>query len=131
MHFSVTIDVPRIEDGLRFYRDALGLAEVARPIPTYVILDCGGSHVGLMEKAAGTVPAKGSGDVRRYERHWTPVHIDFHVEDFGIALAKVLDAGAKCENRFEGGGRPAIAFCSDPFGNGFCIVGPNAGSASG
>lgn len=131
MHYSVTIDVPRIEDGLRFYRDALGLAEVARPIPAYVILDCGGSHVGLMEKAAGTVPAKGSGDVRRYERHWTPVHIDFHVEDFGIALAKVLDAGAKCENRFEGGGRPAIAFCSDPFGNGFCIVGPNAGSASG
>ena len=127
MHFSVTIDVPRIDEGLRFYRDALGLVEVGRPIATYVILDCGGSQVGLIEKPAGTAPAKGSGDVRRYERHWTPVHIDFHVDDFEIALAKVLDAGAKCEQRFDGGGRPAIAFCSDPFGNGFCIVGPRAG----
>ena len=126
MQFSVTIDVPQIE-GLRFYRDALGLVEVARPVATYVILDCGGSQVGLIEKPAGTVPAKGSGDVRRYERHWTPVHIDFHLDDFEIALAKVLNAGAKCEQRFEGGSRPAIAFCSDPFGNGFCIVGSRAG----
>jgi catechol 2,3-dioxygenase-like lactoylglutathione lyase family enzyme len=127
MQFSVTIDVPQIDEGLRFYRDALGLVEVARPVATYVILDCGGSQVGLIEKPAGTVPAKGSGDVRRYERHWTPVHIDFHLDDFEIALAKVLNAGAKCEQRFEGGSRPAIAFCSDPFGNGFCIVGSRAG----
>lgn len=127
MKFSVTIDVPQIDEGLRFYRDALGLVEVARPVATYVLLDCGASQVGLMEKPAGTVPAKGSGDVRRYERHWTPVHIDFHVDDFEIALAKVLNAGAKCEQKFEGGDRPAIAFCSDPFGNGFCIVEARAG----
>ena len=131
MQYSVTIDVPGLDEGLRFYRDALGLVEVARPIPTYVILDCGGSHVGSIEKAAGTVPAKGSGDVRRYERHWTPVHIDFHVDDFESALAKVLSAGAKCEHRFEGEGRPPIAFCSDPFGNGFCILGPRAGTPQG
>ncbi|WP_195180357.1 VOC family protein [Mesorhizobium sp. INR15] len=77
-----------------------------------------------MEKAAGTLPAKGSTDVRRYERHWTPLHIDFHVGDFEISLARVMSAGAKCEEKFEGGGRPTIAFCSDPFGNGFCILGP-------
>jgi predicted enzyme related to lactoylglutathione lyase len=79
-------------------------------------------------KAARHCPGEGLGRCRRYERHWTPVHIDFHVDDFEIALAKVLDAGATCEQRFEGGARPAIAFCSDPFGNGFCIVGPRAGS---
>ena len=122
MNYSVTIDVPKLEDGLRFYRDALGLTEVVRPIATYVILDCGGSRVGLIEKPAGTKPARGSEDLRRYERHWTPVHIDFHVENLEIALAKLLKAGAKCEQKFEGGSRPAIAFCSDPFGNGFCIV---------
>ena len=76
-----------------------------------------------MEKAAGTQPAKGSDDVRRYERHWTPVHIDFHVDDFEPTLAAALAAGAICEQRFEVAGRPPIAFCSDPFGNGFCIVG--------
>ena len=122
MKFSVTIDVPLIEAGLRFYRDALGIVEVSRPIPTYVTLDCGGSEIGLMEKPAGTVPAKGSDDVRRYERHWTPVHIDFHVENFEEALAKVSDACAKCENKFAIHGRTPIACCSNQFGNGYCIL---------
>lgn len=125
MQYSVTVDVPQIDAGLSFYRDALGLTEVARPIPAYVVLDCGGAHLGLIEKAAGTRPAPGSDDVRRYERHWTPVHIDFQVEDFEGALARALAAGARCEQKFDGGHRPAIAFCSDPFGNGFCLMGPH------
>jgi len=100
--------------------------EVSRPVATYVILKCGSSQIGLIEKPAGTKPAKGSNDVRRYERHWTPVHIDFHVDDFEDVLVKALNAGAICEQKFEGGGRPPIAFCSDPFGNGFCIIGNKA-----
>ena len=128
MKYSVSIDVPRLDEGLQFYRDALGLAELARPVPTYVILACGNSRIGLIEKAAGTRPAKGADDVRRYGRHWTPVHIDFHVDDFDASLAKAVKGGATCEQKFEGGARPPIAFCSDPFGNGFCIVGTKAGS---
>lgn len=126
MKYSVTIDVPSLEAGLRFYRDALGLAEVARPAPSYVLLACGEQQIGLIEKAAGTKPAKGAKDVRRYERHWTPVHIDFHVEDLETVLAKAVAAGALCEQRFQAGGYPPIAFCSDPFGNGFCLVGAKA-----
>jgi catechol 2,3-dioxygenase-like lactoylglutathione lyase family enzyme len=128
MNYSVTIDVPEIDAGLKFYRDALGLAEVARPFPTYVVLQCGSAKIGLMEKHAGTKPAKGSDDMRRYERHWTPVHIDFHVKDFEGTLAKALSAGAICEQKFDGGPRPPVAFCSDPFGNGFCIIGTKAGT---
>ncbi|MEO5867014.1 MAG: VOC family protein [Sphingomonas sp.] len=124
MQYSVSIDVPQIDEGLAFYRDALGFSEIARPIPIYVILKCGDSRIGIMEKKAGTKPAKGADDVRRYERHWTPVHIDFHVDDFDAFLEKALNAGAKCEQKFEGGGRPTTAFCSDPFGNGFCVIGP-------
>jgi catechol 2,3-dioxygenase-like lactoylglutathione lyase family enzyme len=128
MKYSVTIDVPQLDEGLRFYRDALGLTEVARPIPTYAILKYGDARIGLMEKSAGTKPAKGADDVRRYERHWTPVHIDFHVDDFETALANAVSAGAKCEQKFEGGARPPVAFCSDPFGHGFCIIGLNKGN---
>ena len=124
MNYSVSIDVPDLEDGLRFYRDALGLPEVARPIPTYVILKCGDAQIGLIEKAAGSKPAQGSDDVRRYERHWTPVHIDFHVDDFEAVLASLVNAGAKIEQKFAGGAHAPIAFCSDPFGNGFCVLGP-------
>jgi catechol 2,3-dioxygenase-like lactoylglutathione lyase family enzyme len=128
MKYSVSIDVPRLDEGLRFYRDALGLTEVARPVATYDILKCGNSQIGLIEKSAGTKPAKGADDVRRYDRHWTPVHIDFHVDDFDAFLAKAVEAGAKCEQKFAGGARPPIAFCSDPFGNGFCVVGARAGT---
>jgi catechol 2,3-dioxygenase-like lactoylglutathione lyase family enzyme len=123
MKYSVSIDVPLLDEGLRFYRDALGLAEIARPMATYVILECGNSQIGLIQKSAGSKPARGTDEVRRYERHWTPVHIDFHVDDFAAFLAKAVNAGAKCEQKFEGGGRPPIAFCSDPFGNGFCVLG--------
>jgi catechol 2,3-dioxygenase-like lactoylglutathione lyase family enzyme len=123
VRYSVTIDVPKLDEGLKFYRDALGLPEVARPFPTYVVLKCGDASIGLMEKAAGSKPAPGSDDVRRYERHWTPVHIDFHVEDFDAFLAKALAAGAICEQKYEIAGRPPIAFCADPFGNGFCVIG--------
>jgi catechol 2,3-dioxygenase-like lactoylglutathione lyase family enzyme len=123
MNYSASIDVPSLDEGLRFYRDALGLVEVARPVATYVVLKCGSSQIGLIEKQAGTKPAKGSNDVRRYERHWTPVHIDFHVDDFDGVLAKAVNAGASCEQEYRLADRPPVAFCSDPFGNGFCIIG--------
>ncbi|HTT96842.1 MAG TPA: VOC family protein [Rhizomicrobium sp.] len=126
MKYSVSIDVPNIEEGLKFYRDALGFAEVRRPIPIYVVLQCGDAKIGLMEKAAGTKPATSSDDVRRYERHWTPVHIDFDVDDFEGFLTKAINAGAVVEQKYVIDGRPPIAFCSDPFGNGFCVVGPSA-----
>ena len=126
MKYSVSIDVPRLDDGLRFYRDALGFAEIARPVPTYAILECGNAQIGLIEQLAGSKPAKGTDEVRHYERHWTPVHIDFHVDDFEAFLAEAVKAGAQCEQKFEVVGRPPIAFCSDPFGNGFCVVGTTA-----
>jgi catechol 2,3-dioxygenase-like lactoylglutathione lyase family enzyme len=125
VRYSVSIDVPHLDDGLRFYRDALGLVEVARPIGTYVVLACGDARIGLIEKPSGSTPAPRAQDVRRYERHWTPVHIDFHVDDFEAFLAKAVNAGGICEQKFEGGGRQPIAFCSDPFGNGFCVMGPS------
>ena len=130
MKYSVSIDVPKLEDGVRFYLDVFGLTEIARPIPTYALLKCGEAQIGIMEKAAGTKPAKGSDDIRRYERHWTPVHIDFHVDDFEAVLARALNAGANCEQKHVIPGRPPIAFCSDPFGNGFCIVGTQSVESS-
>lgn len=115
--------MPSIADGLRFYRDAFGFVETARPVEGYAVLQCGDAQLGLLEKPAGTKPAPGTEDVRRYERHWTPVHIDFTVEDFDVALDAAVAAGAKCEQKFAGGDHPPVAFCCDPFGNGFCIIG--------
>jgi predicted enzyme related to lactoylglutathione lyase len=128
MKYTVLIDVPSLDEGAAFYAQAFGFVESARPMEGYAVLKCDDSEIGLLEKAAGTHPAKGSSDVRRYERHWTPVHTDFYVDDFEAVLANVVDAGGKCEQKFEGGKHAPIAFCSDPFGNGFCVVGKKPGS---
>jgi catechol 2,3-dioxygenase-like lactoylglutathione lyase family enzyme len=127
MKYSVSIDVPNLDEGLRFYRDAFGYNEAARPVESYAIARCGESEIGLLEKAPGSKPAMGSDDVRRYERHWTPVHVDFYVEDFDAVLGAAISAGAKSEQKFDGGNHPPVAFCSDPFGNGFCIIGKKPG----
>ena len=123
MKYSVSIDVPDLEKGLSFYREAFGFEEVSRPIEGYVVLKSGESEIGLLEKAPGTSPAESTTDLRRYARHWTPVHIDFYVEDFAAVLSRAVDAGATCERKFDGGSHPPVAFCSDPFGNGFCLIG--------
>lgn len=123
MKYMVTIDVPLLSDGITFYAKALGFTEESRPFPTYAVLRNGDVRIGIMEKKAGSCPAKGSDDVRRYERHWTPVHIDFHPNDFTRTVTDAESAGAVIEERFEGGDHPPVAFCSDPFGNGFCIIG--------
>jgi predicted enzyme related to lactoylglutathione lyase len=123
MKVSVSIDVPSIDDGLKFFREAFGFVEFSRPHPGYAMLKAGEAMIGLLAKPAGSSPAEGSTDVRRYERHWTPVHIDFRVEEFEASLTRALEAGAKSEQVHRVPGYPPVAFCSDPFGHGFCIVG--------
>jgi len=124
MKVIVSLDVPSIDEGLKFFGEAFGFVETSRPHPGYAVISAGDSTIGLLAKPAGSLPAPGSDDVRRYERHWTPVHIDFRVDDFEAALERALSAGAKSEQVHRVEGYPPVAFCSDPFGHGFCIVGP-------
>ena len=123
MKITASIDVPSLEEGLKFFGGAFGFVETSRPHPGYSVLTLGDSTLGLLAKPAGTSPARGSDDVRKYERHWTPVHLDFRVEDFEATLQKAVNAGAKAEQIHRVSGYPPVAFCSDPFGHGFCIVG--------
>ncbi|MBX3230497.1 MAG: VOC family protein [Labilithrix sp.] len=120
----VSIDVPDLEAGLRFYGGVFGFVETARPFPTMAILDANNATVCMHAKAAGSKPAPAGDDVRRYERHWTPVHLDLHVEDFDASLARVGAEGGSIEAEYRDMGPRPVAFCSDPFGNGFCILGP-------
>jgi predicted enzyme related to lactoylglutathione lyase len=119
----VSIDVPDLAAGLQFYGSVFGFAETARPFATMAILDANNVTVCMHEKAAGSRPLPAGGDVRRYQRHWTPVHLDLHVGDFDAALGKVRAGGGTIENEFRSQGPKPAAFCSDPFGNGFCVIG--------
>lgn len=120
----VSIDVPDLEAGLRFYGSVFGFVETARPFPTMAILDANNLTVCMHEKAGGTTPSPEGADVRRYERHWTPVHLDLHVRDLDAVLVKVRAEGGAIEKEFRTQGPRPVAFCSDPFGNGFCVIGP-------
>ncbi len=125
VHFS--IDVPELEAGLRFYRAVFGFVETARPFPTMAVLDGNNTTVCVHEKQAGSKSSSAGAERRRYERHWTPVHLDLHVEDFDVVLDKVRAEGGAIENEFRTQGPMPAAFCSDPFGNGFCVIGERAG----
>ena len=122
----LSIDVPNLESGLRFYGNVFGFREKARPFATMAILDANNLTVCMHEKATGTKSSPGGSDVRRYERHWTPVHIDVHVEDLDAALEKIRAEGGLVETEYRTEGPMPVAFCSDPFGNGFCVIGEGA-----
>ena len=119
---SVSVDVPSLEEGLRFYSEAFGFVKTSEPYPGVVVVRSGDAQLLLLAKSTGSAPCAHTDERRHYDRHWTPVHIDFHVDDFHTVLANALAAGAKQEQVFHVPGRPAVAFCSDPFGHGFCLI---------
>ena len=123
LEIEICVDVPDLGQGERFYREAFGFTKVAAPYPGVAVLKAGDCKITLLEKREQSKPSPNTQDVRRYERHWTPVHMDFHVEDFRAALRRALNAGAIQEQVFEDDADGSIAFCPAPFGHGFCLLG--------
>jgi uncharacterized glyoxalase superfamily protein PhnB len=82
------------------------------------------SAIYLLQKDAGSAPWDGSpaGQARRYERHWTPVHLDFVVSDAAAAVDRAVAAGARLEQPIEALAFGRFAVLADPFGNGFCLI---------
>ena len=119
---SVSIDVPSLAEGLRFYGAVFGFEMVSEPYPGVAVLRTEGAQLLLLAKSADTCPCPAPNAARRYERHWTPVHVDFHIDEFREILQRAIGAGAIQEQLFEIPGRPSVAFCSDPFGHGFCLI---------
>ena len=46
------IDVPGLDEGVRFYGQAFGFVESARPMQGYAVIECDGLEIGLLEKFA-------------------------------------------------------------------------------
>lgn len=120
MNLLINIDVEDLDKGTRFYCEALGL-RIGRRFDGWVELVGAGAPVYLLPKAAGT-EAFPKGVKRTYERHWTPVHLDFVVPDIGEALRRALAAGATLERDVTNHAYGKLALLADPFGNGFCLI---------
>ena len=119
---NISIDVPSLAEGVRFYSEAFGFSRVAEPVPGVAVMKLVAAMVCLLEKKAGTKPSPHTDDLRRYERHWTPVHLDIHVDDLAEARERAVRAGAVVEQSFVNPEHGSAAFCCDPFGHGFCLI---------
>jgi catechol 2,3-dioxygenase-like lactoylglutathione lyase family enzyme len=119
MRVLVNIGVPELAPAVQFYCAALGL-QLNRVIDGDVAELTGGSYLlYLLQKPAGSQMAS---TMRDYGRHWTPVHVDFVVDDLEGATKRALEAGAQQESGcVEWMGSKCISF-SDPFGHGFCLI---------
>lgn len=122
MQFLANIDVDDLAEAIQFYRSAFGL-RVGRTFGANGVEMLGSSApIYLLVKAAGSEPTAAKADVRRYDRHWTPVHLDFVVEDLEPAVQRALDAGARLEAPISTSTWGKLALMADPFGHGFCFV---------
>lgn len=122
IRLSLSIDVPSLAEGIAFYCSAFGFSKKSEPAPGVAVLEGLQIELWLLEKQAGSQPSPNTQDRRNYERHWTPVHLDFTVDDLRAAVQRVEALGAKREQSFEDAEHGSAVFCSDPFGHGFCLL---------
>lgn len=120
MTVLLNIDVPDAETATTFYTAAFGLTLGRRFGSDFVELLGWPAPVYLLTKQAGTLGA--GGDRRRYDRHWTPLHLDVVVDDVDAAVARAVSAGAILEAAARDTPYGRIAMLADPFGHGFCLL---------
>ena len=118
----VNIDVDDLEKGIRFYTGALGLRIGRRFTGGGIELVGAEAPIYLLVAAPGSAPFRGAAQARDYGRHWTPVHLDFAVEDIDAAVAGAVAAGATVELPISQHPYGKLAVLSDPFGHGFCLI---------
>jgi predicted enzyme related to lactoylglutathione lyase len=118
----VNIDVPDLQPAVDFYQAAVGV-RLSRFLDDDVAeLVYGSSTLYLLRKTDGARATPEERQARVFERHWTPVHVDFVVDDIDEAVARATAAGATLESDcIEWRGSRCVTF-SDPFGHGFCLI---------
>ena len=118
----INLDVDDLDKAVAFYAAAIGLTPVRRLGNFAVELSGAQAPVFLLQKAPATPAFAGAAILRDYARHWTPVHLDFLVEEIEEALGRAVRAGARVESAVEGHSWGRMAVMADPFGNGFCLI---------
>ena len=123
MELLINIDVDDIEKATAFYQTGLDLRIGRRLFGGSVIEMLGASaKIYLLAKSAGSSASSSAALTRDYRRHWTPVHLDFVVENITAAVQRASAAGAILEGEIQAHKWGRLAIMSDPFGHGFCFV---------
>ena len=116
----ICIDVPDLARAVAFYTGAFGWGSVAHD--GFVELVGAPVPIDILPRPAGSTTAPPANVARTYERHWTPLHLDFVVDDVDAVVARAVSLGARLE-----AGPIDLPFArsaqlSDPFGHGLCIL---------
>ncbi len=120
MDVLVNIDVPDLARAVAFYTAAFGLEVTRRFGQEGAELGGWPARLYLLQKPEGSLGAGAS--PRRYDRHWTPVHLDVVVEDVEAALTRAVAAGARAETQIRTANWGKLVVLADPFGHGFCLI---------
>jgi predicted enzyme related to lactoylglutathione lyase len=121
VQFLVNLDVDDLDNAIAFYaaafelrpgrRFAFGVEMLGGPAPIY-----------LLAKQAGTAASARTEQQRTYARHWTPLHLDWVVEDIDAAVQRAVTARARLEEPVSTHAWGRLAPMADPFGHGFCFI---------
>ena len=121
MNALINLDVDDLEKAIRFYT-AIGL-KPGRRLGAFSVEMVGSSApIYLLAKSSGTAATETISQRRSYERHWTPIHLDFVVEDIEPAVDRAVSAGARLEKPIATHAWGKLAVLADPFGHGFCLI---------
>jgi predicted enzyme related to lactoylglutathione lyase len=122
MQVLINVDVDNLDKATHFYETAFGL-RVGRRFGADGVEMLGSSPpIYLLVKAAGTAVSSTATLRRSYGRHWTPVHLDFVVEEIESAVRQAVNAGGRLECAVATHKWGRLALMVDPFGHGFCFV---------
>lgn len=116
------IEVTEAERGIAFYCDGVGLKLKRRFGPTWIELEGANCPVFLLANRPPVADLGSTTAERNYARHWTPVHLDFIVDDLDATVTRLLALGGTLDRAVKTREYGRIANMADPFGNGFDLI---------
>jgi predicted enzyme related to lactoylglutathione lyase len=116
----ICIDVPDVLRAVEFYQGTFGFDSIPRD--GFVELVGAPVPIDILPRETGSRTAASANAERTYGRHWTPVHVDFVVNNIDDVVERALGLGARLEAGPVDQPFGRIAQLADPFGHGLCII---------
>jgi predicted enzyme related to lactoylglutathione lyase len=116
------VEVSDLDRALAFYVGGLGLYEMRRLTPRWVELAGARIPIHLLARPEAEFTVGAAMLQRDYARHWTPVHLDFIVEDLQTAVDRAVAAGGRLDRDIVDHHYWRMANIADPCGNGVDLI---------
>ncbi|MEH2539470.1 MULTISPECIES: VOC family protein [unclassified Bradyrhizobium] len=118
----VYVEVTEANLGIDFYCHGLGLILKRRLSPTWIELAGANCPLYLLANRPAIADLGSTKVCRSYERHWTPVHLDFVVSDIDATVSRLIALGGSLDREVKIREYGRIANMADPFGNGLDLI---------